>query len=228
MVLVMGAVVGGMVDLPVPADVHDLPEHPEQLTLEYRRDRSSGQRRAPEPGPAPPATTLTSLEAPMHDTINRLRSEAGRRGLHPDRAAGRRGHHRRPGRHRRPGVPELPQGRGRQVGRSPTCAARSARSSSTTPTTATPTRPPPPPDYGSGPVDHSIARRRRQRDVQTITLSDKTQLGLRRHRRHVVHASARNNDGGSGKCYVYNSTDGGSVQASSTASRCNLADGLRR
>ena len=54
MVLVMGAMVGGMVDLPLPADVLDLPEHPGRLSACSRpvSGRTSGAR-ARQHHPAP-------------------------------------------------------------------------------------------------------------------------------------------------------------------------------
>jgi type IV pilus assembly protein PilA len=51
--------------------------------------------------------------------------------------------------------------------------------------------------------------------TQQITLSDKTQLGY--VNKGASYLLCGNNDGGSGKWYVYDSSVGGSVKASSTA-----------
>ena len=51
--------------------------------------------------------------------------------------------------------------------------------------------------------------------TQTITLSDKTQLGYKNNGSSYLLCG--NNTGGSGKWYVYDSSVGGSVQAASTA-----------
>jgi type IV pilus assembly protein PilA len=52
--------------------------------------------------------------------------------------------------------------------------------------------------------------------TQFITLSDKTQLGFN-NKNDGTYLICGNNTGGSGKWYVYNSTNGGSVKASTVA-----------
>ena len=51
--------------------------------------------------------------------------------------------------------------------------------------------------------------------IQTITLSDKTQLGYVNATSYYLLCA--NNDGGSGKWYIYNSQNGGSVKAATAA-----------
>jgi len=53
--------------------------------------------------------------------------------------------------------------------------------------------------------------------TQTITLSDKTQLGYVKVAATGTYLLCGNNTGGSGKWYVYNSANGGSVKASASA-----------
>src|SRR4051794_23844174 len=50
--------------------------------------------------------------------------------------------------------------------------------------------------------------------TQTITLSDKTQLGFVKAGDGLSYLLCGNNTGGSGKWYIYNSLNGGSVKAS--------------
>ena len=57
--------------------------------------------------------------------------------------------------------------------------------------------------------------------TQTITLSDKTQLGFVHATGSTTYLLCGNNLGGSNKWYVYNSANGGSVKAS-TATSMNL------
>jgi len=57
--------------------------------------------------------------------------------------------------------------------------------------------------------------------TQTITLSDKTQLGYVRAADGLSYMVCGNNTGGSNKWYIYNSLSGGSVKASS-ATALNL------
>ena len=57
--------------------------------------------------------------------------------------------------------------------------------------------------------------------TQTITLSDKTQLGYVRAADGLSYLVCGNNTGGSNKWYVYDSASGGSVKAS-TATSLNL------
>jgi type IV pilus assembly protein PilA len=52
---------------------------------------------------------------------------------------------------------------------------------------------------------------------QTITLSDKTQLGYVKAADGLSYTLCGNNTGGSGKWYVYNSLNGGSVKAAAAA-----------
>jgi type IV pilus assembly protein PilA len=57
--------------------------------------------------------------------------------------------------------------------------------------------------------------------TQTITLSDKTQLGYVKNATTGTYLLCGNNTGGSSKWYVYDSANGGSVKAS-TATALNL------
>jgi type IV pilus assembly protein PilA len=54
--------------------------------------------------------------------------------------------------------------------------------------------------------------------TQAVTLSDKTQLGFVNVNNGSSYLLCSNNTGGSGKWYVYNSANGGSVQASAATS----------
>jgi type IV pilus assembly protein PilA len=54
--------------------------------------------------------------------------------------------------------------------------------------------------------------------TQTVTLSDKTQFGFVHATGAATYLLCGNNLGGSGKWYIYNSANGGSVQASTASS----------